>query len=112
MVGMLMFALANAALAEDAKDVKTIKGEAKCAKCSLHETKECQTVIVVEPKDGKKVTYYVTQNDVAKDFHGKVCKESKKVTAKGVVKKTDDGKMELTLAKIDVAKEKVEKEKE
>ena len=32
----------------------TIKGEGKCAKCALKETKECQNVIQTE-KDGKKV---------------------------------------------------------
>ena len=43
--GLLIFAFSNPAVAED-KEV-TIKGEAKCAKCSLKEAEKCQTVIVV-----------------------------------------------------------------
>ena len=57
----------------------TIKGEGKCAKCALKETKECQNVIQVE-KDGKKVT------------------------ATGTVKEVD-GKLELTVTKIELAAE-------
>ena len=106
LAGMLMLALTQSAVAED-KEV-TIKGEAQCAKCSLKESDKCQTVITVERRNGKKQKYYVVQNDVAKEFHGKICKEAepKKVTAKGTVKKADDGKMELTVTKIEVDKEK------
>src|SRR5262245_12724499 len=78
----------------------TITGEAKCAKCSLKEegVTECQTVIEAESKkSGNKVKYYVVQNDVAKDFHKTVCKENKKVTATGTVKRSDAGKREITL---------------
>ena len=81
----------------------TIKGEGKCAKCALKETKECQNVIQVE-KDGKKVNYYLVANDVSKEFHGKLCKETKKVTATGTVKEVD-GKLELTVTKIELAAE-------
>jgi hypothetical protein len=110
LAGLLVFAFTSAAR-PDEKEV-TIKGEAKCAKCSLKEADKCQTVIVVERKNGKKQNYYVVQNDTAKEFHSNVCKESKKVTAKGTVKKTDDGRMEMTVSKIEVDKEKGEKEKE
>src|SRR5438445_13389259 len=79
----------------------TITGEGKCAKCALKETKECQNVIQTE-KDGKKLNYYLVANDVSKEFHGKLCKESKKVTATGTVKEVD-GKLELTLTKIELA---------
>ena len=79
----------------------TITGEGKCAKCALKETKECQNVIQTE-KDGKTVNYYLVANDVSKDFHGKLCKESKKVTATGTVKEVD-GKLELTPTKIVLA---------
>src|SRR6266496_6319628 len=72
----------------------TITGEGKCAKCALKETKECQNVIQTE-KDGKTVNYYLVANDVSKDFHGKLCKETKKVTATGTVKEVD-GKLQLT----------------
>ena len=84
---------------------RTITGEAKCAKCSLKETDKCQTVIETEGKNGKKGRkIYVADNEVAKDFHSNVCKETKKVKATGTVKNVD-GKSEITLTKIDVVKE-------
>jgi RecG-like helicase len=98
--GLLLLALATPVLADD--KVETITGEGVCAKCSLHETAKCQTAIQVE-KDGKKVTYYVVANDVAKGFHKNVCEESKKVTATGTVKEVD-GKLQLTATKIELAK--------
>lgn len=106
LAGMVLLAFTHNALAQD-KEV-TIKGEAQCAKCGLKEADKCQTVITVERRNGKKVKYYVVQNDVAKEFHGNICKESepKKVTAKGTVKKGEDGKMELTVTKIELVKEK------
>lgn len=84
-----------------AGDSVTITGEGKCAKCALKETKECQNVIQTE-KDGKTVNYYLVANDVSKEFHGKLCKESKKVTATGTVKEVD-GKLQLTASKIELA---------
>ena len=87
--------------AEEAKGKVTITGEGKCAKCALKETKECQNVIQTE-KDGKTVNYYLVANDVSKEFHGKLCKETKKVTATGTVKEVD-GKLELTPTKIVLA---------
>jgi hypothetical protein len=53
-------------------------------------------------KNGKTVNYYLTANDVSKAFHENVCKEAKKVTATGTVKKVD-GKNEFTVSKIDLA---------
>jgi hypothetical protein len=100
--GSLLLALATTTPAAEAngkegKEV-TIQGEAKCAKCSLHEADKCQTVIQTK-EDGKTVTYWVAQNDVAKTFHKEVCTDSKKVKATGKVE-TADGKKKLTLAKI------------
>lgn len=89
--------------AEKGKEV-TIKGEGKCAKCALHETDECQNVIETKNKEGKKVTYYLAKNDASKEFHGKICKAPAKVTAHGTVKEVD-GKQELTVSKIELAKE-------
>jgi hypothetical protein len=99
--GALLLALTTSTPARGAegngKEV-TIKGEAKCAKCSLHESDKCQTVIQTK-EDGKTVTYWVTQNDLAKEFHKEVCQDSKKVKAIGKVEEVD-GKKKLTLAKI------------
>jgi hypothetical protein len=101
--GLLLIALATPAVAADKSKEKTITGEAKCAKCMLKETDKCQTVIQVEGKNGKTVTYYLTDNDVSKAFHENVCKEAKKVTAAGVIKK-GDGKKEFTASKIELVK--------
>jgi quinol monooxygenase YgiN len=96
---LVLFANATSA---SAKDV-SISGEAKCAKCMLHEGDKCQTVIQVTKK-GKTQTYYVMDNEVSKGFHKDVCHSAEKVKASGTVK-TVDGKKELTLTKIDLAKE-------
>ena len=84
----------------------SITGEAKCAKCMLKEAdaKECQTVIEVEKKKGKTQSFYIVENDVSKAFHEDVCHSAKKVTATGTVAKVGD-KQELTLTKIEVAKQ-------
>lgn len=84
---------------DDAK-VKTIKGEAVCAKCELHETDKCQTAIRTK-EDGKDVIYYAVNNDVAKKFHGKICQAPAKVTAVGTVEEKD-GKKTIKLTKIDL----------
>jgi hypothetical protein len=90
--------------ADDEKKV-TISGEGMCAKCALKETKTCQNV-VIETKDGKKTTYYLVANKVAKDAHQRdgFCRATKedpvKVKVTGTVVKKDD-KMELTAEKIE-----------
>jgi len=96
-----LFLSAAAARTVAAEDSVTITGEGKCAKCALKETKECQNVIQTE-KDGRTVSYYLVANDVSKEFHGKLCKETKKITATGTVKEVD-GKMQLTPTKIELA---------
>jgi hypothetical protein len=101
--GFLMMAIATPAFAAEKAKEKTITGEGKCAKCMLKETDKCQTVIQVENKRGKTVTYYLIDNDVTKAFHQNVCKETKKVTATGTIKKVA-GKNEFTVSKIELAK--------
>lgn len=90
-------------VAAAAENEKTITGEGKCAKCSLKETEKCQTAVVVE-EDGKKVTYYLKDNQVSKDFHDNICKTTAKVKATGKVKDVA-GKMELTATKIELVKD-------
>ncbi len=106
---VLLLALATPVFAADkakGKDKEqTITGEAKCAMCLLKESDKCQTVIQVENKNGKKVNYYLVDNEVAKAFHENVCKEAKKVTAVGAVKKVD-GKNQFTATKLELAKAK------
>lgn len=110
--GLVLLALATPTYAADqgSEQERTIHGEAKCAKCTLKESDKCQTVIEAKNNSGQMVKYYVMNNDVAKKFHEQICENPKKVTAVGTVKRVD-GKRELTLTKIEPAKEK-EKEKE
>jgi hypothetical protein len=101
-LALLAITAPSVATAKEGKEV-TITGEAKCAKCVLHEGDKCQTVIQTEGKNGKKVTYYLTDTDAAKGFHESVCHEAKKVTATGVAKKVD-GKHELAATEIKLQK--------
>ena len=78
---------------------QTIKGEAVCTKCELGKTEKCSTAIRTK-EDGKEVIYYAVNNDVAKKFHGTICKAPAKVTAVGTVKEKEGKKM-ITLTKID-----------
>ena len=102
MAGLVLLAFTSAARAEDKE--MTITGEGKCAKCSLKESDKCQNVIVVGKGDKQK-KYFVVQNDIAKEFHSNICKESKMVKATGIVKKDADGRLEFTATKMEVAKE-------
>jgi uncharacterized protein DUF6370 len=102
LAGLLLLALSVPAFAADKEKEVTIKGEGKCAKCALHETDTCQNVIQ-KTEHGKTVNYYLAKNDVSKEFHDNVCKESKQVSAKGTVKEVD-GKKVLTASKIELVK--------
>lgn len=97
--GLALLALVLPAMA---KDVQTITGEGKCAKCALHETAKCQNVIQVE-KDGKTVTYYLTGKASTAFHKDNLCEGSKKVTATGTVTEKD-GKMMMHVTKIEEAK--------
>ena len=81
----------------------TITGSMVCAKCALHETKECQNVVQVT-QDGKTVNYYLEQNDVSKAAHDAICTGSpEKVTVTGQVTEKD-GKQTMTPTKIEPVK--------
>ena len=98
--GLLVALNVGAAVADN---VKSITGEGACAKCILKETQECQLTVTAE-EGGKPVTYYLTENKVAKDFGNQVCKERKKIKVTGTVKVVD-GKHMLDPTKIEFAKE-------
>jgi len=102
--GLFLLALATPSMAADDEKKVTITGTGKCGKCALKETDSCQNVIEVE-KGGKTTKYYLAKNDMSKEFHSNLCKESKKVKATGTVKEVD-GKKELTVTKIDLVEEK------
>jgi bifunctional N-acetylglucosamine-1-phosphate-uridyltransferase/glucosamine-1-phosphate-acetyltransferase GlmU-like protein len=102
-IGMVLLAWTfntSSALAKD--KVVTIKGEAKCAMCMLHEADACKTVIQTQ-NHGKTETYYLAENDVSKSFHDDVCHGAKQVVAKGTLAEVG-GKKTLTLTKLEVAK--------
>lgn len=80
----------------------TITGEGMCGKCALHQSDTCQNVIQTH-EDGKTVTYWLTQNDVSKDFHPNICKHSEKITATGTLSE-ENGKKILTPTKIEEVK--------
>ena len=103
--GIAMLGFVSSTVAADTAKERTIKGEAKCAKCSMKEGDKCQTVIQAENKNGKMITYYLADNQVAKDFHSKICKGPQKVTATGTVKKDGD-KSILTATKVEVVEAK------
>ena len=81
---------------------KTLKGEGLCAKCELKETAKCQNAVRVE-EAGKKVVYYLEDNDVSKAFHKKICSAPAKVVATGKVSEKD-GKHWIAVTKIEEAK--------
>ena len=102
MLGLFACALLFAGLARAADDVKTVTGQAMCAKCELKLQSTCQTVIQVKEGD-KTVLYYLAGNPTAKAFHSKVCEEPAPVTATGTVSVVD-GKTVLTVSSIEITK--------
>ena len=89
-------------LAASAEDTK-IAGDAMCAKCELKQTEKCQMAIKMKTSDGKDETILVENNQVSKDFHDNICKETKAVKAEGTITEKDGKKM-ITLTKIELAK--------
>lgn len=88
--------------ADTAKET-TLAGNMVCAKCVLHETKECQNVLQVAD-NGKTNNYYLAKNDVSDKFHDQICGTAgEKATVTGTVSKKG-GKEVLTASKIDAAK--------
>jgi hypothetical protein len=93
-----MFALVHRVRADDAS--KTLKGTMTCAKCDLKTADKCQNVLQVKDGDAT-VTYYVTDNDVTKGTHKKVCTAAvENVTITGTVSEKD-GKKWITATKIE-----------
>lgn len=89
----------------------TLQGDLTCAKCGLHESSTCQSVLVVK-NDGRgekaakgekaeKDTqyYYLASNAVADAQHEKVCGGSVPVTITGVVKE-EGGRKVLTASTV------------
>jgi hypothetical protein len=77
---------------DSAKDEKTLKGTACCAKCELKDKDfpKCQTVLIVK-EDGKEVKYYFDK-DSEKKHHSDYCKGKTDITVKGKVTEKDGKK--------------------
>jgi hypothetical protein len=88
------------ALAGD--EIKTVTGEGACAKCVLKKAEACDLTVTSE-EGGKKVTYHLAKNDVAKESGKKFCSEKTKVKVTGTVKIVN-GNHELTATKIEEVK--------
>ena len=101
LAGVALTSLTTSALAAD-KEV-TITGTALCAKCALHQSYKCQTVVQTTV-DGKAVTYQLTGKE-AKSFHENICTkpEGEKVTVTGTITEKD-GKPMLDASKIEEVK--------
>ena len=105
MAAVLLAVVAPARLfaADSSSKEVTLSGMMVCAKCVLHETKECQNVLQIQ-KDGKTVNYYLAQNDISKAFHDNICGTTgEKVTATGKVSEKD-GEQVMTVSKIEPVK--------
>ena len=87
-----------AALAPTASaDILTVNGEGRCEKGHL---------TVIRVREGSKlVTYHLKENDVSRDFHGKVCAKPAKVKAVGDVRDVN-GRWEMTATKLELVKDK------
>jgi len=92
------------AWAMEAPATQTFKGTLVCGKCMLKDKActTCQTVLQVKEGD-KTASYYLVDNEVSKQAHGKVCHKSMDgVTITGTVA-DKDGQMWLTATKIEFA---------
>jgi len=97
--GILAVAFTSCKTTDDSKEV-TMTGTVVCAKCKLHETKDCQNVLQVTDSGGNTVNYYMAQNAVSKDFHNNICmNDGEKATVTGTVEEKD-GKEILTASNI------------
>jgi len=100
--GVLLAGMAGRVFAADKQEV-TITGNMVCAKCTLHETKDCQNVVQVM-QGTNTVNYYLKQNDVSKAAHDPICGGApEKVTVTGTVKEKG-GKETMTPTKIEPIK--------
>ncbi len=76
----------------------TLNGTITCAKCDLHKTAKCATVIKVK-EDGKDVVYYFDKASHGKN-HGTICMEPKEGSVTGV-KGEADGKKTIKVSKVE-----------
>ena len=84
---------------KEAAKEETIKGTAKCAKCSLKEADKCQATLVV--KDGEKEVKYSVTGKEGAALHKEICTADKEnVTVTGTVTEKD-GKKSIAATKVE-----------
>ena len=93
LAALAVASLTSTAFAADQGTETTITGTALCAKCALHTSDKCETVVKATV-DGKEVAYTLTGKE-AKAFHEKICTkpDGEKVTVTGMV--TEKGGKEM-----------------
>jgi hypothetical protein len=101
-VALALAAVVATAQARPDKEEKTLKGTITCAKCDLHETTKCATVIKVK-EGGKDVVYYLDDAS-AKKNHGPICQSPKEGSVTGTVSEKD-GKKIVTATKVEFKKD-------
>lgn len=101
-LSLLTVSMLVASISYAADKEVTLKGEGKCAKCALGETKTCQNAVVVKEGD-KSVTYYFEANKISDGFHKTICTDPKQISVVGTVKE-EGGKKMLVASKIEVVK--------
>ena len=88
-VFLAVFTLLVSASSLLAADTVTLTGTAMCAKCALHESDTCQSILEVKAADGTVQRYYLT----SKMDHAKFCKgKTENVTVTGTVSEKDGKK--------------------
>jgi hypothetical protein len=102
LAGLAVAGLTLSAVAAEEKAI-TITGDACCAKCALHKSDKCETVVKVTT-DGKETLYYL-EGKKAKTFHKKICEgDTAKVTVTGSLEEKD-GKQVIEATKIEEVKD-------
>jgi len=89
---LALFTLLLSVTGLQAADKVTLTGTAMCAKCVLHETDQCQTVLEVKTADGRVERYYFINN---MDHHKFCSGKTEGVTVTGTVSEKD-GKKYIT----------------
>lgn len=102
LAGLALAGFTTTAFAADEGKETTVSGTALCAKCALHTSDTCQTVLKATV-DGKEVIYDLTGKPAEK-FHKRICKnDGEKVNVTGQVKE-QDGKQMIVVSKIEAVK--------
>jgi Family of unknown function (DUF6370) len=96
--GLLVAVLTSCSTSHPSSQV-TLTGMMVCGKCKLHQVAECQNVLQVT-ENGTTQNYWLTQNDVSKDFHDNICKNDGEMTTVTGTVEEKNGQEQLTATTI------------